>query len=101
MGRQKARPYLFSNTLCPPVVQAASEALELIENSKTDIQKLFENAKIFRNKMREAGFDVHGENLPNCPVYIGDHTLAKEVADELQNNGIIVQTLGAPYVPNE
>ena len=37
--RQKARPYLFSNTLCPPVVQAASEALELIENSKTDIQK--------------------------------------------------------------
>jgi len=64
-------------------------------------RRVFENAKLFRTQMRHAGFDVRGENLPNCPVFVGDHRIAKEIADEMHDNGILVQPLYYPYVPND
>lgn len=50
--------------------------------------------------MRAAGFVVFGEHLPNCPVFIGDHRKAQVVAQALFDEGILVQPLFAPYVPN-
>jgi len=99
--RQRARPYLFSNSLSPAAVSIASKAFEQVEHNLTGIQLLAQNAKLFRSRLRAEHFEVRGENLPMCPVFVGDHRLAEDLASELYEQNILTQPIAFPYVPND
>ncbi|CAL8130489.1 unnamed protein product [Orchesella dallaii] len=97
--RQRARPYLFSNSLPPPVVACASKALDLLLASSELTQKVADGTTQFRKGMTDAGFTILGEDHPICPVYIGDARLASEFADRLLGEGIYVIGFSYPVVP--
>ena len=81
--RQRSRPYLFSNSLPPPVVASASKVMDLITDSTEFLDQLRNNTNVFRNSMKAAGFVISGDNHPICPVMIGDARLATEFADKM------------------
>ena len=83
MLRQKARPYLFSNSLAPAIVAATIKALDLVENSADLRSRLFENAALFRRRMTEEGFDLLPGEHAIVPVMFGDAVLAAKVADRM------------------
>ena len=97
--RQKSRPYLFSNTLPPPVVAAASKVFDLLMDGTDLTTKVVENTQLFRSKMTEAGFTIAGEDHPICPVMLGDARLAVEFADEMLRRDIYVIGFTFPVVP--
>ena len=97
--RQKSRPYLFSNSLPPPVVCQASKVMDLLSDSSELCETLAKNTKQFRSKMKAAGFSLSGENHPIVPVMIGDAKLAGEFADEMMEQGIYVIGFSYPVVP--
>lgn len=81
--RNKSRPYLFSNTLPPPVVGTAIKVLDILMRSDDLIQKIQRNTTRFRNSMTKAGFTIAGMNHPICPVMLGDAKLAGQMANEM------------------
>lgn len=97
--RQKARPYLFSNALAPPICAASLAALDLVEDGEADRARLTRNAARFRNGMEAAGFDLIPGEHPIIPVMIGDAKLATEMADLLMQEGIYVTAFSYPVVP--
>jgi len=102
MLRQKARPYLFSNTLTPPVVNASIKALELVsdENIGGKLRKqLRTNTKQFREGMEKAGFTVKTGNHPITPIMLGDAALSQKMAQDLLEEGIYVIGFFYPVVP--
>src|SRR4029079_15853705 len=74
--RQRSRPYLFSNTLCPSIAGASVKAIDMLEQSHSLIKKVHENSKYFRAKMTELGFKLVPGNHPIIPVMLGDAKLA-------------------------
>ena len=99
MLRQKARPYLFSNSLAPAIVAATLKALDLVENSGELRGKLFANAELFRNRMSEEGFDLLPGEHAIVPVMFGDAVMAAKVADAMLHNGVFVTAFSYPVVP--
>jgi len=99
--RQRSRPYLFSNTLAPPIVAASIATLALLENDTTLRDRLAENTAYFRRKLASAGFDVPDGDHPIVPVMLGDARLATEMADQLLERGIYVIGFSYPVVPKE
>nr|XP_034181057.1 2-amino-3-ketobutyrate coenzyme A ligase, mitochondrial isoform X2 [Osmia lignaria] len=99
--RQRSRPYLFSNSLPPPVVASASKVMDLITNSTEFLDQLQNNTNLFRNGMKAAGFTINGDNHPICPVMIGDARLATEFADKMIERGIYVIGFSYPVVPKD
>lgn len=97
--RQRSRPYLFSNSLPPPVVAQASKVFDLLMSSSELPEKVARNTERFRSRMTAAGFKILGENHPICPVMLGDARLANEIADELLELGIFVIGFSYPVVP--
>jgi glycine C-acetyltransferase len=97
--RQRARPYLFSNSLAPPVVAASLAALDLIEHSTELREHLRENTARFRARMAELGFDVLPGEHPIVPVMIGDEVEAARFADRLGDLGIYAVSFSYPVVP--
>ena len=97
--RQRSRPYLFSNSVAPPVVAASLEVLDLLEGSNDLRERLRDNASFFRTAMIEAGFDVAGEGHPIVPVMTYDAALASRLADRLLDEGIYVIAFSFPVVP--
>ncbi|KAI6647032.1 hypothetical protein LOD99_8956 [Oopsacas minuta] len=97
--RQKSRPYLFSNTLPPPMVAGASKVLDILMRSSQLTEKLASNTKQFRDKMTSLGFKILGANHPICPVYLGDARLATGMAEDMLNRGIYVIGFSYPVVP--
>ncbi|XP_063982156.1 2-amino-3-ketobutyrate coenzyme A ligase, mitochondrial [Diachasmimorpha longicaudata] len=97
--RQRSRPYLFSNSLPPPVVASGMKALELVMNSSELLEQLKENTQRFRTAMTTAGFVISGENHPISPVMIGDAKLASDFADKMLERGIYVIGFSYPVVP--
>uniref|UniRef100_A0A5F9CIZ7 Glycine C-acetyltransferase n=1 Tax=Oryctolagus cuniculus TaxID=9986 RepID=A0A5F9CIZ7_RABIT len=85
--RQRARPYLFSNSLPPAVVGCASKALDLLMDSSTIVQSMAAKTQRFRSKMQAAGFTVSGASHPICPVMLGDARLASRMADDMLKRG--------------
>lgn len=81
--RQKSRPYLFSNSLPPPVVATASKVFDLLTEDNSFVEKVAQNTKLFRDSMKGAGFNILGDEHPICPVYIGDARLATEMANAM------------------
>ncbi len=97
--RQRARPYLFSNSLAPCIVSATLRALELIEQSGELRRRLADNTAYFRQRMTAAGFDVIPGEHPIAPVMTGDARLAQQLASGLMEHGIYVTAFSFPVVP--
>ncbi len=97
--RQRSRPYLFSNSVPPAVVQASIDVLELLDNGHDLRAKLWENANYFRAQMTAAGFTLSGADHAIIPVMIGDAALASNMADRLLKEGIYVIGFSFPVVP--
>jgi glycine C-acetyltransferase len=98
--RQRARPYLFSNSMAPCVVGASIEVFRMLSEGEAPVQLLQSRAKKFRSDLQAAGFTVTGaDNHPIVPVMVGDARLASEFADELLARGIYVIGFSYPVVP--
>jgi glycine C-acetyltransferase len=98
--RQRARPYLFSNSLAPPVVAASLRALDLIEGSPDLRARLESNTAAFRARMTELGFDVLPGTHPIVPVMVGDAARAAGLADALVAEGVYAVAFSFPVVPH-
>ena len=99
MCRQRARPYLFSNTVPPVVVAASIKVLDIIANSTERRDTLEENTRYFRKKMTEAGFDIREGVHPIVPIMLYNAKLAQDVARDLYAEGIYVIGFFFPVVP--
>ncbi|MGO4249802.1 glycine C-acetyltransferase [Paenarthrobacter sp. RAF54_2] len=99
MLRQKARPYLFSNSLAPAIVAATIKAIELVQESGELRTRLFENAALFRRRMSEEGFELLEGEHAIIPVMFGDAVIAAKVADEMLGHGVFVTAFSYPVVP--
>ncbi|WP_347261372.1 glycine C-acetyltransferase [Rudaea sp.] len=97
--RQRSRPYLFSNTLPPPLVAASIKVFEMLSSSTALRDKVNDNALYFRKRMGEAGFDIRPGTHPIAPVMLGDAKLAQQFAQELLAEGIYVIGFFYPVVP--
>jgi len=97
--RQKARPYLFSNSLAPAIVGGTLKALEKISASTELRDKLEANTSRFRKGMINAGLDVRPGVHPICPVMLYDEHLAYAMAEKLLEHGIYVIGFSFPVVP--
>lgn len=97
--RQRARPYLFSNTL-PPVIAAASlKVLDILSGTTERRDKLEENTKYFREKTTEAGFDIIPGIHPIVPIMLYNARLATDMSKDLYDDGIYVIGFSYPVVP--
>jgi len=99
--RQRSRPYLFSNTLPPPLVAASIKVFDLISDSTELRDTLERNTKYFRSKIIEQGYTVSGETHPITPIMLGDARLAKNMADRLLELGIYCIGFSFPVVPKD
>jgi glycine C-acetyltransferase len=97
--RQRARPYLFSNTVAPPIVGASLAALDLLERSTALRDRLMANAARFRQGMTAAGFQLKPGFHPIVPIMLGDARLAVDFARDLLAEGIYVIGFSFPVVP--
>lgn len=101
--RQKARPYLFSNSLAPAIVAGSLEAIKIAGSSEGVKlrEQLHSNAKRFRSGMSEAGFTLLDGEHPIIPVMLGDAVLAANLAKAMFTNGVYVTAFSFPVVPKE
>ena len=97
--RQRSRPYLFSNTLPPPLVAASIRVFEMLSTSTALRDKVSDNALYFRKRMTDAGFDIKPGTHPIAPVMLYDAKLAQQFARELLDEGIYVIGFFFPVAP--
>jgi glycine C-acetyltransferase len=97
--RQRSRPYLFSNSLAPAIVNASLKVLELLAQGDALRKTLKDNAAYFRNNMEDAGFTCAGADHAIVPVMLGDAKVASAMADRLLAEGIYVIGFSFPVVP--
>jgi len=97
--RQRARPYLFSNSLAPGIVTATLKALELLEQGASLRLQLAENTTYFRRRMTAAGFDIIRGEHPIVPVMTGEASIAQQLAGKLMEHGVYVTAFSFPVVP--
>ena len=98
--RQRSRPYLFSNTIAPPVVAASLKALELLSASTELRDKLEENTKYFRAALTERGLTIKPGVHPIVPIMIGDAAKSQEFAARMLEKGVYVIGFFYPVVPH-
>ncbi len=99
--RQRSRPYLFSNSVAPPIVGASMKTLDLLSESTELRDKLETNTQLFRQGMSERGFDITPGEHPICPIMLGDAALAGRMADAMLERGIYVIAFSYPVVPKD
>ncbi len=99
MLRQRSRPYLFSNSLAPPIVAASLAVLDLLESAGELRQRLRDNTALFRSLLVERGFDVLPGEHPIVPVMVGEAATAGLLAEALLARGIYVVAFSYPVVP--
>ncbi|MFY0308605.1 glycine C-acetyltransferase [Leisingera sp. D0M16] len=97
--RQRARPYLFSNSLPPSIVAAGLEAIRLVEEGDGLRAQLFENARYWRAGLEKLGFDLLPGEHPIIPVMLGEAQLAQDMAARLFDEGVYVSGFFFPVVP--
>jgi glycine C-acetyltransferase len=97
--RQRSRPYLFSNTVAPPVVAGALAALELVTQSNELRDTLASNTLKFREGLGRLGFELLPGEHPIVPVMLHDAALAAKFADEMLAMGVYVVAFSFPVVP--
>jgi glycine C-acetyltransferase len=97
--RQKGRPFLFSSALTPADVAACSAAVDILESSDDLVQKLWSNARYFKKRMQEAGFNTGRSETPITPVMLGEAKTAQEFSRRLFEEGVFAMAIGFPTVP--
>ena len=97
--RQRSRPYLFSNSLAPPIVATSIAILDLLESSADLREKLARNSTVFRDGLTKLGFRLIAGSHPIIPVMLDDARLARDMADALLEEGIYVIGFSYPVVP--
>jgi glycine C-acetyltransferase len=97
--RQRSRPYLFSNSLAPPIVSAALKTIDLLEESQAPRKKLESNTKFFRKEISRAGFTIKSGSHPIVPIMLGDAKLAQDMAAGLLDEGVYAIGFFYPVVP--
>lgn len=99
MCRQKARPYLFSNTIAPPVVAGVIKVLELLSATTERRDKLERNTEFWRNGLKDAGFIIKEGDTPIVPVMLFNAKLSQDVSRDLYEEGIYAIGFFFPVVP--
>ena len=99
MLRQRARPYLFSNSVAPSIVAASLQVLDLLAESDELRSKVHNNAARFRSQMTAAGFELLPGTHPIVPVMFGDALVAGAIAEELFARGVYAVAFSFPVVP--
>jgi glycine C-acetyltransferase len=97
--RQRSRPYLFSNSLSPVIVAATLRALSLLQESGSLRERLLQNARVFRQRIREAGFEIKDGFHPIVPIMLHDAGIVQDMARDLYAEGIYVIGFFYPVVP--
>ena len=97
--RQRSRPYLFSNTMAPPIVGASMKAIDLLSQSGELRERLKENTRLFREGMSERGFNITPGEHPIVPIMLGDAALAAKMAEAMLQRGVYVVGFSYPVVP--
>lgn len=98
--RQRSRPYLFSNSIAPPVAAATIRVLHLLENSPELRERVHANARHFRRQMQNLGFDLIPGEHPIIPIMLGEAPLAVRLAERMQSEGVYVVAFSFPVVPH-
>ncbi len=97
--RQRSRPYLFSNTLAPPIVVGALKALDMIESQPHLRETLWENTAHFRGSMNDLGFEILPGTHPIVPIMLRDELKTVELARAINERGVFVVAFSFPVVP--
>ena len=97
--RQRGRPFLFSSAITPPDAAACIAAIDLLESSTELVDRLWDNAKLFKAGMKNLGFDSGVSTTPITPVMLGDAPLAQRFSRELFDAGVFAMATGFPIVP--
>ncbi|QJR81036.1 glycine C-acetyltransferase [Alteromonas pelagimontana] len=97
--RQRSRPYLFSNSVAPPIVSASLKVFDMMAEGHALREQLWKNSAHFRQRMEEAGFTLAGKDHAIIPVMLGDARLASKMADKMLEKGIYVVGFSYPVVP--
>lgn len=97
--RQRSRPYLFSNSVAPPIVAASIKAIDMLMASTTLRDRLIENTRYFRQKIAGIGLEVLPGEHPIVPVMFGDAKPAVKMAEKLLEKGVYVIPFSFPVVP--
>ena len=98
--RQRSRPYLFSNSIAPPVAAATLRVLDLLENSTEPRDQVHANARYFREQMQRLGYDLLPGQHPIVPIMLGEAPLAVHLAERMQAQGVYVVAFAFPVVPH-
>ena len=97
--RQRGRPFLFSSAMTVPDTAACLEAVNVLEESTELVDRLWNNAKIFKEGMRQMGFDTGHSDTPIVPVMLGEAPLAQRFSRLLFEEGVFAMAIGYPTVP--
>jgi glycine C-acetyltransferase len=97
--RQKARTYIFSNSLPPPIVYGAGAAFDLLAKDRRLVTRLHENTAYFRKEIVKLGFTIIEGDHPIVPVMLGDASVAQEMSKALLKAGVYIKGLWFPVVP--
>ncbi len=97
--KQRSRPYLFSNALSPSIVSASLKALDIVETDHERRERINENTKYFRSKMKNLGYSILGDEHPITPVMLGDAKIAQEMSKRLLEKGLYAIGFFFPVVP--
>jgi glycine C-acetyltransferase len=97
--RQRSRPYLFSNSVPPPIVAASLKSIELLQSSTQLRDTLESNTKYFRQAMTNAGFNIVPGTHPITPIMLGDAVVAAKMAEKMLAKGVYVIGFSFPVVP--
>jgi glycine C-acetyltransferase len=97
--RQRSRPYLFSNTLAPAIAAASIKVLDMLSSSTKYRDKVEENTKYFREKIKEIGLETIDSVHPIVPIMLGDAVLSQKMAEKMLEKGVYVVGFYFPVVP--
>lgn len=97
--RQRGRPFLFSSAMTVPDVAACIEAVDILEESTELVDRLWNNAHVFRQGMKKMGFDTGDSQTPIVPVMLGEAPLAQNFSRRLFEEGVFAMAIGYPTVP--
>lgn len=97
--RQRGRPFLFSSAMTVPDTAACIEAVNILQESTELIDKLWDNARTFREGMQQMGFDTGFSQTPIVPVMLGEAKLAQQFSRRLFEEGVFAMAIGYPTVP--
>jgi glycine C-acetyltransferase len=97
--RQKARPYIFSNSLPPAIAVAATEAFSILEQDRSLVERLHSNTAYFRKHIQQLGFKILEGDHPIVPVMLGEASVAMDMSEALLADGVYIKGLWYPVVP--